>query len=393
MFFEDEKDIIREDADIRIDEDGTVTWEDVLNIDEDININKNHAQPKQSKIGSDDEFQIAEEEVDDKELMNVLNNTQQDIYNTKNKYQNETSITNEEDFDIDGQLANVVYEQDASENIPLPRKNEKRNNSSGCSSVLLFLLFIAFIAACGYFGYQYLQGNMLFNQINQNELPSKAPIQEEMNNTTQEEIAQRQVQQENIPVVNEEEANEIKPDEKEEKKEEKKQIIKVIPTGRSNPFMPIAKYATTDIPDASVLYDKSGVPKPPSEYGIQEEETVQLMSIAVSGIMYDEVKPSAIITYDNNDYFVQKGDKLDNYRIIEIAKNHVTIALGANTYRANIGEEFKINSKFEGSAQFMSKNEGGGKQYYSVNSMKNKSNGNSENLRYVSEEDITINAK
>jgi hypothetical protein len=234
---------------------------------------------------------------------------------------------------------------------------------------------------------------MLFNQINQNELPSKAPIQEEMNNTTQEEITQRQVQQENIPVVNEEEANEIKPDEKEEKKEEKKQIIKVIPTGRSNPFMPIAKYATTDIPDASVLYDKSGVPKPPSEYGIQEEETVQLMSIAVSGIMYDEVKPSAIITYDNNDYFVQKGDKLDNYRIIEIAKNHVTIALGANTYRANIGEEFKINSKFEGSAQFMSKNEGGGKQYYSVNSMKNKSNGNSENLRYVSEEDITINAK
>jgi len=29
MFFEDEKDIIREGVDIHIDEDGTVTWENI----------------------------------------------------------------------------------------------------------------------------------------------------------------------------------------------------------------------------------------------------------------------------------------------------------------------------------------------------------------------------
>ena len=30
MFFEDEKDFINSDAELQIDEDGTVTWEDVL---------------------------------------------------------------------------------------------------------------------------------------------------------------------------------------------------------------------------------------------------------------------------------------------------------------------------------------------------------------------------
>lgn len=396
MFFEDEKDIIREDADIRIDEDGTVTWEDVLNTDEDIqisNIRKNKVQSKQTMINTDDELQFEEKEIDDKEIINIINDTQADTYKTQsNTYENVAENNISDEFDIDSQLANVVLEQNTIEDNPLPRKNEKKKSSSG-SPALLLLLFIAIIGGAAYYGINYFQENAQYDKFNQNELPPKHSIQEELNNTTQEEIKQRQITQENIPVVSEDEANEVKPEEKEETKEEKKQVIKVVPTGRSHPFMPIAKYATTDIPDASILYDKSGVPKPPSEYGIPEEETVQLMTIAVSGIMYDEIKPSAIITYDNNDYFVQKGDKLDNYKIIEIAKNHVTIALGPNTYRANIGEEFKIDSRFEGSAQFMSKNEGGGKQYYSVNSEKNRTKSNTENLRYVSEEDITINTK
>ena len=116
------------------------------------------------------------------------------------------------------------------------------------------------------------------------------------------------------------------------------------------------------------------------------------MTIAVSGIMYDEVKPSAIITYNDNDYFVQKGDRLDNYKIIDIARNHVTIALGNNTYRANVGEEFKITSKFNGSAQFIPSQQGGGKQYYSVTKEESQSKKSSD-TRYVSEEDITINTK
>ena len=116
------------------------------------------------------------------------------------------------------------------------------------------------------------------------------------------------------------------------------------------------------------------------------------MAIAVSGIMYDETKPSAIITYDNNDYFVQKGDRLDEYRVLDITKTYVTMAYNKNVYKANIGEEFKVSSQFYGSADFLPTNQGGGKQYYSIGAQ-NRMQAPQQSLRYVSESDITINAR
>lgn len=391
MFFEDEKDIIREDAEIHIDEDGIVTWEDVLNTDEDIPMQSNAAKTQQNQktVDMGDELELVEneEDVDDKELMSILNNVKtQDVKNDVTKH-----ADSNEDFDIDSQLANVVLEQQTNEENPTPRKQEQKPKQS-TNPLLIVVLLVLLVAAGVYYAYTmgYI-GSDPYESVTQDSITPKTSVQEEMNNTTSEDIAQRQTEQENIPVVSEDEANDVKAEEK--KEEEKKQIVKVIPTGRPNPFMPIAKYAKTDIPDAQILYDKSGIPKPPEEYGIQEQETVQLMTIAVSGIMYDSVKPSAIITYDNNDYFVQKGDRLDNYRIVEIAKNYVTIAYGNNTYRANIGEEFKISSRFEGSAQFMSKNQGGGRQYYSIHTDEKAQSSDEKKLRYVSEDEITIKAK
>jgi hypothetical protein len=178
----------------------------------------------------------------------------------------------------------------------------------------------------------------------------------------------------------------------EERKMQKRKIISVIPTGRSNPFLPISKYMTTSIPDTNVDYDRAGIPKPPESYGEKDIETTRLMSIAVSGIMYDETKPSAIFTYDNNDYFVQKGDRLDEYRILDITKTYVTLAYKKNVYKANIGEEFKVSTQFYGSADFIPSNQGGGRQYYSIGEQA-KQIGVQPTLRYVSESDITINTK
>ena len=392
MFFEDEKDIIKEGTDIRIDEDGTVTWEDVLNNEEDI-AGMPNIEHEGKTVDLGDELELVddtEKEVNDQELLEILNGVQ-----ANSSQANDTQNQNkEEDFDIDEQLANVVMEQNQSQNQDqnqeeyIPRKQEKKQTSS--TSPLLIIILIGVLIASGiYYGLQYFQENQMLNEISQKEIAPKPSVQEEMNNLTQEDLTQRQ--EESIPVINEEEVNEVKPEEA-KPEAEKKQVINVIPTGRSNPFMPIAKYAKTTIPDTSVLYDKVGVPKPPETYGIQQEETMQMMTIAVSGIMYDEVKPSAIITYNDNDYFVQKGDRLDNYKIIDIARNHVTIALGNNTYRANVGEEFKITSKFNGSAQFIPSQQGGGKQYYSVTKEESQSKKSSD-TRYVSEEDITINTK
>ena len=71
MFFEDEKEIIREGADIHIDEDGTVTWEDVLNTDNDIPTMEDSKVDSVVDLG--DELELVEaEEVDDAELTQIL---------------------------------------------------------------------------------------------------------------------------------------------------------------------------------------------------------------------------------------------------------------------------------------------------------------------------------
>ena len=401
MFFEDEKDIIREGADIHIDEDGTVTWEDVLNTEDDIAVLDESTEQNEVLNNELELVQNADEDdINDQELMKIL--SEQQAPNT----QQAAPQSAEEDFDIDSQLANVVLEQNKTEqDNPTPRKSEKKNKNTS-SPLLAAVLFAVIVAAGIHFGMQFFQNNNTLNQVSQRELPARPSVQQEMNDLTQEELAQRQaneIEQENIPVVNEEEVNEVKPQEevdketkKEEEKKEKKQVVNVIPTGRSNPFMPTSKYATTSIPETSIAYDNSGIPKPPEAYGEKEEETLQLMSIIVSGIMYDDVKPSAIITYDNNDYFVQKGDKLDNYKIVDITKTCVMIALGNNVYRANIGEEFKVSSKFDGRAQYIPQGQGGGRQYYSISEEKQTTKNRRVDLnkpRYVSEDDITINAR
>ena len=159
--------------------------------------------------------------------------------------------------------------------------------------------------------------------------------------------------------------------------------------------MPLQKYIAVEIPETVIDYDKSGLPKPPETYGVQDERTTKMLTIAVSGIMYDETSPSAIITFDGNDYFVQKGDKLDDYRVIDISRSAVTIALGKNLYKAKVGEEFKITSNFYGSAQYLSPKQGGGRQYYSVSDEKDTKpeRGVAPASRYVSEEDVIINSK
>ena len=404
MFFEDEKEIIREGADIHIDEDGTVTWEDVLNTDSDIPVVDDSKTADVVDLGDELELVQADDDIDDAELVQILNEKQEPsvtptvapVVNNASSKQSEP----EEDFDIDAQLASVVLEQNKTNEAHTPRKNEKPASSSSSTPLLLVILCILIFGGAGYYGYQYLQDNDMLGSVEQPNLTPPPSPQQEMNDNTPEELKQRQEVQEEIPVVNEEQAQEIQPEEpkKEEKLEEKKQVINVIPTGRPNPFMPIAKYAKTDAPDAEILYDKSGIPKPPESYGIKEEETVQLMAIVVSGIMYDDTKPSAIITVDNNDYFVQKGDRLEDYKILDIAKNYVLISQGKNIYKANIGEEFKVSHDFYGKAEFVPQAQGGGKHYRIVSDDQSQNDYNSNrndgsNLRYVSEDEIKINAR
>jgi len=413
MFFEDEKDNIRGAADISIQEDGTVTWEDVLsNEDNDMivaNAQKTKASqstaPSRADINLGDELELVEtdDEVDEQELMQILGN--EGSVQTNSGYD-----TPDLDSKIEGAFSSDMNDNNEDEIVLTPRKAETKASSSSVMPLLVAILFAAIVGGGVYYATQYFTDNQ---NLNQDAIaPMQQTPQQEMNNINQEMLEQRQQEAANIPVVNEEQANEVKPEEKEIKEEvaqeeeqpkeetpeekiqrlEKRQRINVIPTGRSNPFLPISKYMTTTIPDTNVDFDRAGIPKPPETYGTKETEASKLMSIAVSGIMYDDTKPSAIITLDNNDYFVQKGDKLDDYKILEIARTYVTLAHNNNVYKANIGEEFKVSNKFYGSAQFIPQTQGGGRQYYSIETQ-NRSVGVKQSLRYVSEDDITINTK
>ena len=74
MFFEDEKDIIKEGTDIRIDEDGTVTWEDVLNNEEDI-AGMPNIEHEGKTVDLGDELELVddtEKEVNDQELLELV---------------------------------------------------------------------------------------------------------------------------------------------------------------------------------------------------------------------------------------------------------------------------------------------------------------------------------
>ena len=79
MFFEDEKDIIRDGAEIHIDEDGTVTWEDVLSDDDDIIVLDDEAPNAPIKPAKKLKAEVelantqSDDDVDEEELAKILN--------------------------------------------------------------------------------------------------------------------------------------------------------------------------------------------------------------------------------------------------------------------------------------------------------------------------------
>lgn len=115
----------------------------------------------------------------------------------------------------------------------------------------------------------------------------------------------------------------------------KKEIIS-IPQGvtKANPFLPYR-----DISGASTLSDVPAytLVEPP-EIVDENSEAARVMDTVVSGILYDKYSPSAILNIEGNDYLVKKGDVVNNYKVVSIMQDSVTVKLGSNVYKAGIGE-------------------------------------------------------
>ena len=408
MYFEDEKEIDNGKS-LHIEDDGTVSWDDILadTPDEEIEVlddssdsfdeDGSNASAGDASANSSD-FLDDEIEYSDTPAEDEIANAASADYSAET-YSKEDTIS--DDFDIDKQLEQVSTEetQGNDKDFVMPSKQGKKVN--------LTTLLLALLVAVAVMGGIYYYFNFMHNSSEELVPPS---TKTQMDNMTQEQLEERTneeasetaeepAQDESIEVVNDDNIEELKPDEPE--KEDKKQVISIVPTGRINPFLPLQKYMQIeDTSETIVQYDKAGIPTPPLQIEEKNEDAEKMLTISVSGIMYDNVKPSAIITLDDNDYFVQKGDKLDEYKVIEIGRNYVTIALGKNLYKANVGEEFKISSKFYGNAEYIPQKDGGGRQYHSVDNQRNikevnvvRRNDQLQTKNYTSEDDVVIKSK
>ena len=103
---------------------------------------------------------------------------------------------------------------------------------------------------------------------------------------------------------------------------------------KMNPFLPYR-----DINGIETLSDEfdSYLVEPPLVSG-EKSEAARVMDTMVSGILYDKFSPSAILNIEGNDYLVKKGDVINNYKVINIVRDSVTVSLGSNVYKAGIGE-------------------------------------------------------
>ncbi len=363
MFYENEneKDILQDSSDIHISEDGVVSWGDVLDDTSD-DLLKDATSNDSSLIDSSDEIQLvpSDDEPDEEELRKILSEGDSSVVDTEDEEiaEAEQPDESENEFEFDSNLLNgATNMQDVTADVPeeeiSPRKPLAKEKSQSSAMPILIALLVAILAVGGGYGiYTYMQEN----EFSTGDLTMNNQVKE----VTQEDLAERSKDQEEIPVVNEETKDELAP--QETPAEEKKEVVDIKIEGRQNPFLPKSKYLSVEVPETYINFENPSIPKPPAAYAPEDNQAMKMLSIAVSGIMYDDVKPSAIITYDNNDYFVQRGDKLNEYRVIDIGKNYVLVAFGRNTYKANVGEEFKITDNFYGNAQYLPT----GRQYHTV---------------------------
>ena len=115
----------------------------------------------------------------------------------------------------------------------------------------------------------------------------------------------------------------------------KKGVI-TIPAGtvKANPFLPYRDLGETlpasDVPAFSLV-------EPPEAVN-ENSDAARVMDTIVSGSLYDKYSPSAILIIEGNDYLVKKGDVVNNYKVVNIVQDSVTVKLGNNVYKAGIGE-------------------------------------------------------
>ncbi len=128
---------------------------------------------------------------------------------------------------------------------------------------------------------------------------------------------------------------------------------------RINPFKPPVVSSSESIPYDVINNTKFEIIEPPTT-SVPDENLSRLLQTQISGILYDEESPSAIVNLNGIDQFVKVGDVVSGYKIIQITNDKVQIEYKNNSYVASVGELFtrgslekqsavvNLNNKFAG---------------------------------------------
>lgn len=103
--------------------------------------------------------------------------------------------------------------------------------------------------------------------------------------------------------------------------------------GRANPFLPVRDSKSLAQKDL-FKFDLIEPPTTPSP----DSNASKVVTTKISGIMFDNYNPSAILNIEGNDYLVRSGDVLNGYKVLAISPSTVTVQLGSNVYKAGVGE-------------------------------------------------------
>lgn len=135
-------------------------------------------------------------------------------------------------------------------------------------------------------------------------------------------------------------------------------------SGRANPFVPFGESAggvakpVINLQNEKLKYDLLD----PPEDAIEDADAKKVLTTKVSGIMYDKQNPSAILNIEDSDYLVRSGDVVNGYKMLSISPTAVTVQLGANIYKAGVGELLTSEGLTYNTISNLNKKFGGGKK-------------------------------
>lgn len=112
---------------------------------------------------------------------------------------------------------------------------------------------------------------------------------------------------------------------------------------RENPFKPPVIDKSADQAYEMINDTQFEIIEPPVT-SVPDENLTRLLQTQISGILYDEESPSAIINLNGLDQFVKAGDTISGYKIENITKDKVQISYRNNSYVASVGELFTRGS-------------------------------------------------